>query len=245
MANVGLGVSAGLGLAHGVARAMDHGPQDHIVDWRNVINGPANANFQQLAAKLNMEVRLGETLANFADQFRRLPEGLKPKRDGRQSSGFHRYSDARLKLDLLRELIDVALELRFQTRIAHPGRHGQIVSQRDPQIGKPLQLQTFIARGQLAVDTLENRIVGLGLCQFALESAPGEIFLPTIGRWASGGKTLIDRGGRGLDLDQRVLDVGRSQRVKLLRGGCPAFRHRGGRLWLPRYEILGSQGSKE
>ena len=54
---------------------MDHGSQDHVVDRRNVINRPADANFQQLAANLNMEVRLGEPLADLADQLRRLPEG--------------------------------------------------------------------------------------------------------------------------------------------------------------------------
>ena len=88
------------------------------------------------------------------------------------------------RLDLLRELVDLALELRFQAGIAHPGGHGTVVSQRGPQIGKPLQLQPFIARGQFVVDIAENGLVGLGLGQFALEFVPGKIFLPAIGRSA-------------------------------------------------------------
>ena len=88
VAKAGLGVSDGLGLAHGMARAMDHGPQDHVVDRRNVIDRPADAHAQQLAAKLGMEIRLGEPLADLADQFRRLPEGFQPKEMVGDLSGF-------------------------------------------------------------------------------------------------------------------------------------------------------------
>ena len=115
-----------------------------------------------------MEIRRGEPLANLADQFRRLPGGFQPQEMVGDLSGFFGRRMGAERLDLLRELIDLALESRFQIGIAHRGGHGQIVSQRGPQIGKPLQLQPFMARRQLVIGIAENGLVGLGLLQFAL-----------------------------------------------------------------------------
>ena len=171
VANAGLGVSDGLGLAHGMARAVDHGSQDHVVDRRDVVDRPADAHLQQLAAKLGMEIRLGKPLANLADQFRRLPEGFQPEEMVGDLPGFVGRRMRAQRLDLLRKLIDLALELRFQTGIAHPGGHGQVVSQRDPQIGKPLQFQPFIARRQLVVDSLRTASSGLAFCNSTLNGS--------------------------------------------------------------------------
>lgn len=109
----------------------------------------------------------------------------------------------------------MTLDSRFQVGIADLAGHEQIVDQRGSQIGEPLQLQPFIARRQSLVNFAENGGVGLGLRQFALELVPGEIFLPTISRGAGSGKALIEIGGRGLDLGQRILGVGRGQRAEL------------------------------
>ena len=225
----GIGRQRGLGLAHGTARAVNHGPQDHVVDRRHVVDGPAHAHVRATRRQSGHENSAGRTDCESPGPVPALAGRFPAKGDGRRSSGFRRSSGgAPSDLICCVELIDLTLERRFQVGIANQAGHGEIVSQRGSQIRKPLQFQPFIARSQLLVNIAENGIVGLGLLQFALERVPGEIFFPAVGRSPSGGKPLIQIGGRGLDLGQCVLDVGLGQGAELRGGDRPASSHRGG-----------------
>ncbi len=211
--------------------AVDHGSQDHVVDRRDVVDRPSHAHRQQLAAKLCMEIRFGKPLAGLADQFRRLPEGLQPDEIVGDFLGFLGARMHAQRLDLLRELITMALELGVQAGSPEPGGHGHVVSQRDSQIREALQFQALIAGRQLVVDGLDNRIVRFGLLQLDLELVPREIRLPAVGRIPGQDEPLVEGVGSGLDFRQRGLDIGRGQRAKL-RSGCLNISHRGGLLRL-------------
>ena len=135
--------------------------------------GPAHAQFDHLFADADAEVRRGEPAADLLDQLRRLAEAFEPKHmvgDLPRLLGRRLSPRRSTRCDRLEDLLLAAR--RAAQRSAPPRR---VVAQRVSQIGKPLQLQAFIARAKLLYHVDKDGGVGLGLLQLGLEGGPGEI----------------------------------------------------------------------